>query len=338
MTDLDTRIRNALHADAESAPELPAAWVGPVTATVVPIGRRRSARRVATLVAGVAAAAALVVALATVARPGGADPAPAASTSAPAIWAPPGTEFALTDLGASAASPGGPVVEALTRRIGVAGHPDQIVSPSLTYMGAATAEVHQCVWENGGGGCNPEWNPATWSIGRTSSVDNGDADFDLVTVDGVTADAAFVGYTSGDVAYWQRPVAGFAALPYAGDADVSVTAWDRNGVVVATYDDDAYFDLVSEPHPTLGYVAKGRPLVADLSQEQHESLSELTRSSMRTCLTDRGGTIGDGDVATFAPSVDQVAIWDECVAAVKEIVGEAVAALDPEFYDPALDR
>lgn len=315
MNDLDTILRDALTTDAERAPRLPDEWVGATTATIVPITSGRSTRRMVMAAAGIAAAAAAIGGLAVVARPDSA-PAPAAST-VPA-WQPPGEEFPSVDLGPATDSPGGPTVAALTRAIQIDGHPVQLVTTHLSYARGDTAEVQYCSWERGGGGCRPEWNPATWSFGVTSSVDNRDADFDLFTVEGLPPEAAYVGYDDGDGPRWQRPVAGFAAFPHVLGQHRGITTWDADGNVLATYDEAGYLAAVGE---------LDRPPMKEFSEEQQVELDELTRSSMGDCLIAGGGELSAGGVATFADGIDQIAIWDECVAEVKAIVAQRVAEL-----------
>lgn len=329
MNDLDVMIHDAFAADAERAPEMPAHWAGPTTATVTAIDPRRRGRAIGTAAVGIAAATVLVVGLAVVARDGDVDVDPVTMPPPPPAWSPPGTEFPIVDLGPATESPGGPVVAALTRVVGVDGHPDQIVAPSLTYSGGASAELQQCTWENTSGGCRPEWNPATWSTGVTSSVDNGDGEFDLFMIEGLPAGAAYVGYADGDVQHWQRPVLGFGAFPDVPGGNEVVTAWDASGSELAVYDQAAYLRVAQ---------TAVHPLRADLPQSEFDAVFDLTRASMRSCLIDAGGTVSSGDIATFPEGVDQVATWDECVVAVKDVVSQAVADLDPQFFDPVVSQ
>jgi hypothetical protein len=68
----------------------------------------------------------------------------------------------------------------------------------------------------------------------------------------------------------------------------------------------------------------------DLSGTELERIRDLTHEETRRCLSDHGG-IFDGDVAAFGPGVDQVAVWDECVSEVEQVVGEEVAQLAPSM-------
>lgn len=43
----------------------------------------------------------------------------------------------------------------------------------------------------------------------------------------------------------------------------------------------------------------------------------------RRCLTSLGGTFSGG-VASFPDGTDQVAVWEQCVVEVQQIVGDAV--------------
>lgn len=315
MNDLDVLLHDALAADAERAPHLPDEWVGPTTATVVAIEPRRRTRRVMVGIGSVAAAAAAITGLAVVARPDS-RPAPAAAP-APA-WQPPGVEFASVDLGPATESPGGPTVAALARAVQIDGHPVQLITTQLAYAGGDTAEVQYCTWERGSGGCRPEWNPATWSLAVTSSVDNRVADFDLLVIEGLPPEVAYVGYDDGDGPQWQRPIAGFAAFPQMLGQHSGITAWNADGDPLGTYDEAAY---------AASAAGSSRPPVHEFTDEEWAELDDLTRSSTGACLTARGGTLSAGGVATFPEGIDQLAVWDDCVAEVKAIVAQRVAEL-----------
>ena len=275
---------------------------------------RRSTRSIAVAAVGVAATVVLLTVLA-IARYDRGQPGTA---STPPAWRPDGIEKPIVDLGPATQVWDGPVVAAMTRKIGVDGHPPQILTTSLTYyQGESTAAVQICTWENGGGGCRPEWNPATWSISRTSSVDNGDATFDLWTLEGLPDNAAYVTFTQGENTYWQRPIAGFVAFPYEDGSPMPiVVAYDESGVDLGRYD-----DATQMAQPAAEFPAR-----VDITQDEYEELYDLTRQSMRTCLTERGGTIGAGDVATFTDGSDLTA-WNDCVSIVKQAVASRFSEL-----------
>lgn len=329
MNDLDAHdrfdalVRDALIEDAERAPDVPEHWPG-VTVTASPPGSMRSNPwRLATATAAAAVVLAGTVALVIGQR---ADAPPAA---APSSWVPDGVEFPATDLGPPASVEyDGPVVAALSRQVSVEGHPPIVVATSLTYMGGATAAEQACTWSDSGGGCRPEWNPSTWSTAVTSSVDNGVAEFDLWTVEGLPSTVAFVTYTVDDETLWQRPVMGFAAFPHRSGPSYVAIGYDVEGSEVSRYGLEEY---------TAQVVAGDRPLNADISSADLQRLADLTADEMRACLTSRGGVLS-GDVATFAAGVDQATVWADCVVEVKSVVGEAVDELDPRFYDPAFER
>lgn len=287
--------------------------------TTIRLTPRSPGRRPRTIV-GVAAAAIGVLGVAGLMAVERDDtPAPPAAGTAPTsppstAWQPPGEEFPIVDLGPATESQGGPVVEALTRRIEVPGYDERTLAPSLTYTGGTTAELQSCVWSDRGGACRPEWNPVTWSFD-----DEADADGALFTFNGLPAGTAFVGYSDGETEYWQRPVFGFAAFPnLPGTAEV-VTAWDENGVAIDTFDTEAY-----EAAQTRAVL----PPDVGLSDEVRNDVFQLTWSSMRTCLTEQGGEVDSTfSAARFPDDVDQIAVWDDCVAEVKAIVAERVAEL-----------
>jgi hypothetical protein len=246
-------------------------------------------------------------------------------------WSPPGTEFVSSDLGPATMVFGGPAVAALTRQVGIEGHPPiQVISTSMSYGGHANAFEQVCTSENGGSACRPEWVTPSWSTGTTSSVANGESTFDLWTIEGLPADTAFVTYTDGDLELWQRPIMGFVAFPNVPGEEELVVAYAVDGTEIGRFGTDeqtAAATLVAEPEPPQ----------ADLSPSEFADLSELTFATLRDCLTTRGGTL-TGDVATFAPGVDQVGVWEQCVTETKQIVGDAVTELDPRFYDPVTER
>lgn len=325
MNDIDTHdplhsvVRNALLDDAEHAPELPAEWTGAAFVSATNASKTRFGWQRALV--GVAAAAALIVGLAVVARPGSEAPA-----SAPTPWMPDGTEFPSFDLGPATEVFHGPAVEDLTRAIGIDGHPPQVVATSLQYLGNDTAVVWTCTSEHGSSGCRPEWNTSTWSTSVTSSVDNGYADFDLWTIEGLPAEAAFVTYVDGDLELWQRPISRFAAFPNVeGRAEVAV-AYDANGEELERFTADRQQGSNGQAPP-----------VADLSDDDYNRLAKLTDDEMRTCLLSHGAIVNEGNVATFTEQVDQNAIWDQCVQPVKDTVRHAVTDTAPRFDDPSSD-
>lgn len=318
---LDAVVGDALRADADNAPTLPDEWLDARSMLISLTPKSRT--RWMPVILSAAAAVLLVVSLGYVTgRPFEGSPAAAPQ------WVPPGTEFASTDLGPATSVHFGPVVAALTRQIGIEGHPPQVVTTSMTYMGDATAVEQVCTSENGSSGCRPEWNTTTWSTSVTSSVDNGFATFDLWTIEGVPHDAAFVSYRDGDLELWQRPIMGFAAFPNVPGDEEIVIAYDADGTEIGRF---------GAAQQTATQFTGPLPLRADLSKAEFANLGELTTNTMRECLTSGGGSFND-DVATFPADVDQGAVWDRCVAETKQIVGEAVDDLNPRFYDPSTER
>ena len=315
---LTTIVGDALLLDAQRAPAPPDTWSA--TGGLVPVApfhpRRPRPRRLVGAV-GLSAAAAVVAGIMIVGLSplSTTDRRPATEASE---WLPTGSEFLSTDLGPATSVPMGPAVEDLTRRIGIDGHPDQIITRSVRYGNGATAEEHFCFWENGSGGCRPATSTGSWSIGISSSIDNGFADTDLWVLEGLPDTVAYVTYTTAVQQLWQRPVFGFVAFPFT-DPDPVVIGYDRNGTEVGRYSDDISSEL------DRAYVP---PLQADLTEAEQLDVWDLTNQTMTSCLTDAGGQLGPGGVATFADHVDQVAVWDGCVAAVKATVAARVADLE----------
>lgn len=321
---LETIVGDALRADATAAPELASVWND--APGVLPARSTPTRTRWVPAMFGAAAAALLLVGLVVVAGQRN-ESAPVATPP----WSPSGEEFASSDLGPATMVFSGPVVAALTRQVVIEGHPPQVISTSLAYSGHATAFEQVCTSEGASSGCRPEWVTPSWSTGRTSSVDNGDATFDLWTIEGLPANTAFVSYNDGDLELWQRPIMGFVAFPNVPGEEEVVIAYTVDGTEIGRFGTDeqtaAAATMSAEPEPPQ----------ADLSTSEFAELSELTSSTMRDCLTMRGGTIA-GDVATFPPDIDQIVVWEECVAETKQIVGDAVTELNPRFYDPVTER
>jgi hypothetical protein len=318
---LETIVGDALRADAAAAPMLAEEWTDAVErapARVTP-----ASTRWVPAMFGAAAALLLVVALVVVAGQRNENAPVAAPT-----WSPPGTEFASIDLGPATTVPFGPVVAALTRQVGIERHPPQVISTSIVYLGNATAVEQVCTSENGSSGCRPEWNTSPWSTSVTSSVDNGAADIDLWTIEGLPANTAFVSYADGDMELWQRPIMGFAAFPNVPGDDQIVIAYTVDGTEIARFD--------AEQEAATAFTGPAPPL-ADVSRTEFETLNEVTVDTLTDCLTASGGTLNTG-VATFAPEVNQAAVWERCVAETKQVVGDAVNELNPRFYDPATER
>jgi len=321
---LNSIVGDALRADAERAPRLDGEWLGIDRMSMSPTAAHRPRRAV--FASTVAAAFVLVAGLAAVAITNDNDDAPAA---APPVWVPVGTEFALTDLGPASVVFDGPVVEALARQVGVEGHPPLIITTSMAYSGNDTAVEQFCTRQVGGGACRADWGNSSWSSAITSSIDNRVADYDLWTLEGLPAGTAVVSYTDGDEQRWQRPVDGFVAFPNIVGNDEIVVAFDAVGNELGR------FDSAEQEAAASDFTA---PLLADLSRADYEQLGELTSDTMAGCLTDNGGTISNGNVATFPVDVDQVAVWNGCVTTVKLAVTKAVEAINPRFFNPATQQ
>jgi hypothetical protein len=311
---LHTIVRDALCQDADLAPELPEDWYGVSVAWPQAVSSNWSSRR--RIVVAVAAAAAFVAGLVIVTHIRGNDPRPAS----PPAWRPAGIEFPTIDLGPASTVWDGPVVEALTRRVGVEGHPPQVVTRSMSYSGHDTAVEQACTWEGGSGGCRLVGGPFTWSNSITSSVDNGVADFDLWTVEGLPTEVAFVSYVDGDQVLWQRPIAGFAAFPNVPGNDEVTTAYDADGVALGRFDSSTYNSIYLNSSFDSGLTPRD-----DIPPAAYGQFDTVTRKELAECLTASGGTIGTGNVTTFATDADQLAVWSRCVQNVQAIVAEHLA-------------
>jgi len=99
----------------------------------------------------------------------------------------------------------------------------------------------------------------------TSSVDNGFASFDLWTIEGLPANAAFVSYSDGDLQLWQRPIMGFAAFPNVEGRDEMVIAYDGDGIEVGRF---------GAAQQAAGFPDNESPLLADISGSPTVSVGE----------------------------------------------------------------
>lgn len=211
----------------------------------------------------------------------------------------------------------------LSRSIQIPGQPVLTVARTIRYDLGPTAEEQRCQDMAGSGSCAPEW---TWGrqadLTISSSIDNGVADQDVWMWADVPAAASYVTYVDGGVRMWQRPIAGFAAFPnVAGHSEV-VNALDADGIVIGT---------PSWP----GAGGWPGPLNADVDTAQYAELSDLTASTMRTCLTDAGGDFAGLNVASFPAGVDQSQVWVQCANNTKSVFGARVAEMNVRTSDPA---
>jgi hypothetical protein len=328
MADLDTILGEALVEDAEWAPELPATWSGPtvtmrVSARSPALRRRRLGGAIL-----MSSAAAATIGLVWVADHGE-DPPGEVEPADTGGWTPPGVEFPLEDLGVPDSDVWSTTVAGLARALGVEGHPPLVIATTLQYSGGATAELQRCLSERGSAGCAPEWVRDHFDIGVTSSVDNGVADYDLWTWANVPPDAAYVTYVDDPQVRWQRPVAGVAAFPNVDWFDSVAIAYTSNGTELARVD-RAALDAADQR-------LEGPPPMADITRAQYQELTALTDTTLRDCLTDNGARL-DANVAVLPAGVDDVEVWDQCVATVKQIVAERIDAMNVAFYDPITER
>ena len=268
-----------------------------------------SAPRARSLTFGLLVSASIVVAgLVVIALRSGPEERPSSG------FIPAGSPFLLSDNGTVLSSdvPAFVSVPALTRRIGVPGHPELEVTTVLEYLGHDTAYIHRCV----SGACAPEWNrsPIQWAV--SSTVDNGVGDFDIWTWTNVPESAAFVTYTGPAGVSWQRPVFGVAAFPDAGDGRV-VTAYATDGSILSR------FTIGNEPGTDETIV----PPLADLTDTEISELQELTYQLTHDCLTRAGGQPDGATIVAFDSKAADVAEWNQCAAATKQAIATRVDEL-----------
>ncbi|MFT3851122.1 MAG: hypothetical protein QM733_00015 [Ilumatobacteraceae bacterium] len=191
---------------------------------------------------------------------------------------PPGTEYPLVDGGpATSTETGEPAVAALTRVLRVADQPEVVVPATLRYSGGRQPVAWRCQSLLGVAWCVDSRDDRP-TISMMYSDDDRVAGSGLWIWSNVPVGAAYVTYDDGDQHLWQRPVVGVVMFPNVpGDGEVAV-AHDADGGELGRVD-----------RATIALAGTVPLEQADLSQAQRESLVALTRSTMRTCLTDHDG-------------------------------------------------
>lgn len=315
-TELETAIRGALATDAARSPRLAPQWDDLPRYADAPVERRRSPWGKVAVIGLAAAAIGGAVAIRST----------SASKVRIAAFVPAGVEFPLTDLGPATQSMS-ITTDGLSRKVSVPGLDSLTVERSLDLGIGPTAVLGRCFFpgtlgiEGSFGMCNTEGMGSRipevlHSVGQSSTNGVPDPPFDYAIWTNVPRDAAFVAFTSGSQELWQRPVSGMAVFPTMGLA----TAYSADGTELARID---FFNSVSS-----GPAADDWPIY-DISDAQNEELRLLTVSATAACLTAHGGTIAGGsNVAVFDPSINQIEIWDSCVAETKRIVAERLAAMN----------
>lgn len=146
----------------------------------------------------------------------------------------------------------------------------------------------------------------------------------------VPAAATVVAYTAGTTQLWQRPIRGIVQFAYSVQATVG---HDLPGTAVA-YDGTGN-EIARTPHEP-GDALSGPTTdttLPDLTQEQGESLSRLTDSTMRTCLGRFGATTVSANVMALPDPADGLRAWAPCVTETQQLVAAALDAMNPRFYD-----
>jgi hypothetical protein len=322
MNDLDTELEaaicSALVTDAARAPRPAPQWDGLAQYSTSDRERRRSPWVAAAAVGLVAAAIGGAIAL---------RPSTSSRVVRTAGFIPAGTEFPLTDLGPATQSMS-ITTDGLSRKVSVPGLDSLTVARALTYGNGPTAEQAECMFpgtigvEGSWGMCNTEAMgyripDVLHSFGESTLNGVQQPPFDYSAWTNVPADAAFVSFAGGAQQLWQRPLFGMAVFPTLGLA----TAYSADGTELARIDfhKASASDPATDPGPFY-----------TVSDAQNEELRLLTISATAACLTAHGGTVaGASNVAVFDPSVNQVEIWEGCVAETKRIVAERLAAMNP---------
>jgi hypothetical protein len=326
MNSLETRVSEALTADASRAPVGSSTWLGPNYTEASRQHVRGGTRRMLMALATVAAVS--IVALGITLRrddvqrdAGGFTPA--------------GVEYPLTDLGEPTYGAFGLTVAALARVTQVPGQPRIVSGPALNYSGGATAELQWCDASSGGAGCTPDWLASVPRVGQTSSVDNRHADFDVWTWSNVPTEAAFVTFSQGDSRLWQRPVHGIVQFPVVPgqsglpSAHEEIVALDSAGNELVRADTRSVYEASTR-------VTNPSPQLADITATQGAAMFKLTDTTLRTCLSKARATYSDyGTVAFLPQEADAQSVWNACVTETKAVVSAALKEINLRYYDPS---
>jgi hypothetical protein len=322
MNDLETLIRSTLIEDSELAPKAAAEWSGLDRYEAAPSNRNPWLTVGAVGLAAAAMAGAVALRAQT-------TNTPAASTK----WTPAGIEFPMKDLG-PADSSDFITTNGLSRGMSVEGQPIFTVYATVQYQFGLTAELQRCLSQEGGGaGCSPEWNVVSEDIGGSSTVDNGLGTYDVWTWASVPIDAAYVTYADGPETRWQRPVAGVAVFPQVTGNDEIAVAYAADGRELRRT------DAASRQREGEQSNAFIQPRQSDVSRGQFEELRTMTSESMTNCLKRNGGSFATGaGVATFPATMDQSAIWRDCVVVTKAAISKRLDEMNVRTFDPSKER
>lgn len=325
MSTLESRVRAALEAEADRAPT-PAPWspTPQVAKSNSSSGSRSSWAIAATGVAATAVSIVGLLAIATRDTTPSDNPAPA-SQPLKTVWAPPGEEFRLEDLGPAEYGGAGWVgLAPLTRLLGVPNHPDLSFTSGVGYFAGESIEEFRCIGSDGGGAvCYSPTRPGP-AISVTSSVDNGIGEFDVWTWSNVPPHADYVVYAQDDATRWQAPILGVAAFPNRDGFNSAAVAYTNEGVEVARVDSDV-LEVADQQQ------SDAWPIVADLDETQATEITEVMQTTAIDCLTTAGADFDNGLLGQLN-SDDVNDVWSDCVATSRTAVEDWLEDNGIQFY------
>lgn len=319
--ELEQRLRDALRLEAQRAPELAEERCTGPDGIVAESTSNRPGRSRAWLVVAAVAAVGLGTAAVLSRSPSTVISAEEPATQEPTSdFEPDGIE---TVLSASTepvnvneiAKPG------TLYRFAFDGHPDNVVFETILFdpfIGRVDRIV--CHYERGSGGCGAADSDyrTTPNVSRSSSVDNGVAETNLVSWINLPAEVAFVTYDAASGEQWQRPVGGAAYFVH--DQSMSMAALGADGTILATMPPSS---VSSDVSPVDFWGAQDGADEAGMT-----TLDETARETLRECL-DRSGAVWTAENAPSFES-DQIAneVWDACETETIDAVEDKRAELD----------
>lgn len=301
-TDLEHRLRTALHHDAGRAPLAAPTWDERPYVAAAPLRRRWS------LVATAAAAGLLVFAgVAAIQRSEWSRPS---SRARPRYLQ--GREFAVSFVDTAPDLPD--LMLAKPGSVSVLRLPDrpELMTVYTAAMWWPIVQPTECAIIYMGGGCGDTGGPPAFSLG--GETDDSKSVWYPATWGPLPTGTAYVQFVDADgVEWWQSPLARVAVFPNPGGREPrSYAAFDEGGRLLA-----------SDTNP--GVDTRARP---DRPVERAVDVQAAGDTTMKACLTAAGATITDGSpVPLFRPGIDGAAVWDRCFAEGKAAVERRNAEL-----------
>jgi hypothetical protein len=141
----------------------------------------------------------------------------------------------------------------------------------------------------------------------------------------VPTGADYVTYDNGQQTLWQRPVANAVIFPHVASEAPMVVAYGSHGNELGRVQPDW------KPSRQPG-------LLADITDDQWDAITQHMSATLRTCLVRLGGTLTATELINFDPGIDDQAAWNQCVTEAQAEVTAQLAALNVHFFDPTTQQ